>query len=306
MNNSVTWLLLLYTLPTKQNTERVAVWRKLKKFGAVPIKTSAYLLPDQPAHYERFQWLTQQIRDHSGDATLVRAREIEGMPNEKLVELFNQAREKEYQEVGKALRGIAGKGADPETASAELERLRRQFRQIREIDFFDNPAAQDVEMLFRRAEGGRSAKKPRPKLDAKSYRGKTWLTRRRPEIDRVGSAWLIRKFIDPGAKFLFAAAAPVNREAIPFDMLDAEFSHHGNDCTFETLAKRFAIQDKAVSRIGEMIHDADVEDSRFQRTECVGLDRVFKGWGKHGISDEEILARGFQCFDGLYTFLQRR
>src|SRR5438874_1987321 len=119
--NSTTWLLLLYSLPTKQNTERVAVWRKFKKFGAVQIKTSTYLLPDQPAQYEHFQWLAQQIRDYGGDATLVRAPEIEGMPDEKLVELFNRAREKEYREVSKALQAIVGRGkkADPEAVAAE-------------------------------------------------------------------------------------------------------------------------------------------------------------------------------------------
>jgi len=89
-------------------------------------------------------------------------------------------------------------------------------------------------------------------------------------------------------------------------MLDAEFSHHGNNCTFETLAKRFAISDKAVAKIGEMIHDADLGDARFQRVECVGIDRVLKGWAKEGVRDEEIMRRGFECFDALYAFLQRR
>ena len=140
----------------------------------------------------------------------------------------------------------------------------------------------------------------------KEYREKTWLTRPRPEIDRVGSAWLISKFIDPKAKFVFAPTAQAVPEAIPFDMLDAEFSHHGNNCTFETLTKRFAVSDKAVVKIGEMIHDADLDDARFQRVECVGIDRVLKGWAKEGLPDEEILRRGFECFDALYAFLQRR
>jgi hypothetical protein len=140
----------------------------------------------------------------------------------------------------------------------------------------------------------------------KPYREKTWLTRPRPEIDRVGSAWLISKFIDPKATFVFAPTAQAVPEAIPFDMLDAEFSHHGNCCTFETLTKRFAILDKAVAKIGEMIHDADLDDARFQRVECVGIDRVLKGWAKEGLPDEQILRRGFECFDALYAFLQRR
>ena len=122
----------------------------------------------------------------------------------------------------------------------------------------------------------------------------------------MGSAWLISKFIDPKAKFVFAPTAQAIPEAIPFDMLDAEFSHHGNCCTFETFTKRFAISDKAVAKIGEMIHDADLDDAKFQRVECVGIDRVFKGWAKEGLPDEQILRRGFECFDALYSFLQRR
>jgi hypothetical protein len=303
---ATSWLLLLYSLPTRKKTERVAVWRRFKKIGAIQIKTSTYLLPDNPPQYEHFQWLAQQIRDFGGDATLVRVQEIEGMPNEKLVALFNRTRDDEYGAIKKTLNAFLARNrkADPETSVAELERLTRQFRSIREIDFFESARGQDVQMLLRRAEG--APKKTLPRLDPKNYRGKTWLTRPRPEIDRVGSAWLIRRFIDPRAKFAFAATVPSNREILPFDMVDVEFSHHGDCCTFETLIRRFGIEDKAIRKIAEMIHDADLEDEKFQRVEAVGIDRVLKGWAKEGLPDKEILRRGFECFDALYAFLQRR
>jgi len=195
--------------------------------------------------------------------------------------------------------------SDAAAAATELERFTRQFRELRQIDFFDSARGHDVAMLLRRAEGPKSSRKLQT-LDAKQYREKTWLTRPRPEIDRVGSAWLISKFIDPKAKFVFTPTAQSVPDAIPFDMLDAEFSHHGNNCTFETLSKRFAIADKAVVNIGEMIHDADLDDARFQRVEGVGIDRVLKGWAKQGLRDEDILRRGFECFDALYSFLQKR
>jgi len=301
------WLLLLFSLPTNRNTERVAVWRRLKKMGAVQIKTSTYLLPDESAQYEQFQWLAQQIRDYGGDSTLVRAQEIEGLTKEKVIAMFNDARAKDYAELRKSLQGFIGrrKKIDAEIAGAELERLTRQFREIREVDFFDSARGHDVAMLLRRAEG-RSTARQLAVLDAKQYQNKTWLTRPRPEIDRVGSAWLISKFIDRKPKFVFAPSANAVPGAIPFDMLDAEFSHHGNCCTFETLIRRFAIADKVVAKIGEMIHDADLDDARFQRIEAVGIDRVLKGWAKDGLPDEEILRRGFECFDALYAFLQRR
>ena len=304
---ATSWLLLLYSLPSGQKTERVAIWRRLKKMGAVQIKTSTYLLPDETAQYEQFQWLAQQIRDYGGDSTLVRANEIEGLTRENVVAMFNNARAKDYVELRKSLQGFIArrKRVDAEEAAAELERVTRQFREIRAVDFFDSPRGHDVAMLLQRAEGPKRARQLE-KLDVKHYQGKTWLTRPRPEIDRVGSAWLISKFIDRKPKFVFAPKADAVPDAIPFDMLDAQFSHHGNYCTFETLTKRFAISDKSVAKIGEMIHDADLDDARFQRVEAVGIDRVLKGWAKEGLPDEEILRRGFECFDALYAFLQRR
>jgi hypothetical protein len=305
--HATSWLLLLYSLPTRQKTERVAVWRRFKKIGAIQIKTSTYLLPDESAQYEQFQWLAQQIRDYGGESTLVRAQEIEGLTKEKVIAMFNDARARDYGELKKSLQKfIARRGkVHAEGAAAELDRLTRQVRDIREVDFFDSPRGHDLEMLLRRAEGPRRLRRLQI-LTAKQYQGKTWLTRPRPEIDRVGSAWLISKFIDRKPKFVFALTAEAVPDAIPFDMLDAEFSHHGNYCTFETLIRRFAISDKSLAKIGEMIHDADLDDARFQRVEAVGIDRVLKGWAKEGLPDKEILRRGFECFDALYAFLQRR
>src|SRR5438093_8396129 len=150
---AVAWLLLLFSLPTNRNTERVAVWRRLKKMGAVQIKTSTYLLPDEPAQYEQFQWLAQQIRDYKGDSTLVRVQEIEGLSREKVITMFNDARAKDYVELRKSLQGFIGrrKKMDAETASPELERLTRPFREIREVDFFDSAREHDIAMLLRRA-----------------------------------------------------------------------------------------------------------------------------------------------------------
>jgi len=284
---ATSWLLLLFSLPTNRNTERVAVWRRLKKMGAVQIKTSTYLLPDEPAQYEQFQWLAQQIRDYGGGFTLVRAEEIEGLAREKVIAMFNEARAKVYAELRKSLQGFIArrKKIDGELAAAELERFTRQFREIRAVDFFDSARGHDVAMLLRRAEGPKRAGQLQI-LDAKQYQAKTWLTRPRPEIDRVGSAWLISKIIDRKSKFVFASSADAVANAIPFDMLDAEFSHHGNNCTLETLIKRFAITDKAIAKIGEMVHDADLDDAKFQRVEAIGIDRVLKGWAKEGLHDE--------------------
>jgi hypothetical protein len=305
-----TWLLLLYALPTKRTSARVNLWRKLKRFGAVQLKTSAYVLPDDPVQYERLQWLSEEVRSAGGDASVLRVTEIEGMDREAIIQMFNQARKADYDELSRACRGVMGgarRGGKAEVA-AELERQHRRFSEILEIDYFKSPAADDARMALKRLEkvlgpGKKTALVQR--LSAGKFAGRRWLTRPRPGIDRAGSAWLIRKFIDAKARFVFASAPSGDGEAIPFDMADVEFSHHGDDCTFETLVKRFGIADRAVLKMAEMVHDADLEDGKFQRCECLGINSVLAGWERAGLSDGELLAKGMECFEGLYRSLQK-
>jgi hypothetical protein len=305
-----TWLLLLYALPMKRTSARVNLWRKLKKFGAVQLKTSAYVLPDSPTQYERFQWLATQIKDAGGEATLIRVAEIEGMSSAEMVGMFNDARAMEYKELAAACRETLAqrkRGEDGELVT-ELERHQRRFREIRETDYFSSPGVHDAQVLLERVEkllAPRRGVAAAAKLDAGKFVGKTWLTRPRPGIDRAGSAWLIRKFIDPKARFVFGMEPAKQPKALPFDMADAEFSHHGDDCTFETLVKRFGIADKAVLRMAEMVHDADLEDGKFQRCECIGVNSVLSGWARSGLSDGELLSKGIECFEGLYRELTK-
>jgi len=300
------WLLLLVRLPATHSAERVAIWRKLKKSGAIQVQTSTYILPDDPPRYETFQWLTQHIRDTGGDATLVRVKEIEGLSNERLIELFNAARTKEYISLREMLRPLMASSTRTSNSDGRLDRIRKQFREIRETDFFGSPKAKDLETILRKLEETQPRSKTQPRLERRDFRDKVWLTRPRPEIDRVGSAWLISKFIDPKAKFVFRNKRGPNQRVLTFDMMEGDFSHDGDDCTFETLIRRFGIQDRTVCKIAEMVHDADLDDDKFQRTECIGIDRVLKGWAKEGLSDQEILRRGFECFDALHLFLQPR
>src|SRR5260221_12458757 len=139
---TMSWRVLLYALPTARGTTRVSLWRKLKKFGAMPLKTSAYVLPDEAAHYERFQWLAKRVRDDGGEATLIRAKEIEGLPHEKVMQLFNDERGRDYEQITGSVREFFGRNKRhrTESAGAELEKLERRFREIQEIDYFDCPA----------------------------------------------------------------------------------------------------------------------------------------------------------------------
>jgi hypothetical protein len=307
-----TWLLLLFNLPTKHSSYRVKVWRRLKKFGAIQLKTSTYVLPDEPAHYERFQWLAKEIVDNGGEAVLVRVKDIEGMPYPALVAMFNEARARDYDEVAEPLtlllKNTTDRRTSPEIFSGQLQKLRQRFQEIYDIDFFQSSPGEDLERLFQKAESLESnkvASERKERLRAEDYQGKTWITRPGPEIDRAGSAWLIRKFIDPQAKFGFANSPSETPEAIPYDMFEVEFSHHGDCCTFETLIERFGIRERAVLRMAEIIHDADLEDDKFHRVEGFGIDQILKGWAKQCLSDEEILLRGFQCLDGLHAQFRR-
>jgi hypothetical protein len=310
------WLLFLYTLPAKNPAARVGLWRKLRKTGACALKISAYVLPDEPAHHERFQWLAKQVRDAGGEATLARVSSIEGLSADELAGRFNEARAEDYAEVTRALADILktrAKRLAPEAADA-VARLRRRFQEVREIDYFGCPAAHDAERLLARAEeradptaaAATARATDGGALKTKDYAGRVWLTRPAPEIDRVGSAWLIRRFIDPRAEFVFAREARERPDAVPYDMSEGDFTHHGDDCTFETLLKRFAIADAGATRIGQMIHDADLEDEKFGRPECAGFDLVFKGWARLGLPDAEILEKGFICFEALHTALSGR
>jgi hypothetical protein len=299
------WLLFLYQLPTGRSAVRLRLWRHLRRTGAVAFKSSTYLLPDTSEHHERLQWLVQQARADGADATILRVREIEGLKDEEIIHLFHEARAQDYAPVLAALRGSAKRTGRPRKLDAtELEKLNRQCEDIRRIDFFDSPAGAEVrhELASQSESGKASAKRV---LDARRFRGRTWLTRPRPHIDRAASAWLIRRFIDPKARFVFAAKPSEHPDALPFDMFEGDFTHHGADCTFETLLKRFGLREKALRQIAEMVHEADVGDGKFPAVEALGLDLVFKGWGRTGMTDNEILERAAVCFDGLYQQLRK-
>src|SRR5512133_920840 len=303
-----TWLLLLYALPTRQNTERVNLWRKLKKFGAVALQTSGYVLPDEPAQFERFQWLSKKIREAGGEATLIRVAEIDGMSNEQVMAMFNRSRAFEYKELAAACRETLSAKQSAEDIAAEIAKHQRRFQEIRAVDYFNSPGVHDAQIMLQKAEkmlARGSIPSPAKRADPKAFVGKTWLTRPRPGIDRAGSAWLVRRFIDPKAKFIFGMEPAKWPQAVAFDMGDVEFSHHGDDCTFETLVKRFGITDKAVLRMAEMVHDADLEDEKFHRHECIGINAVLTGWARTNISDSDLLEKGIECFEGLYRGVRK-
>ncbi len=303
--SSVAWLLLAFTLPTKRASQRVEVWRKLQRYGTVPLGNSGYLLPSNEMNEERFQWLATAIRKYGGDASIVHVQGIDNISTPQLIGRFAEARAQEYQEL---IRQIDEFSALPlqKRAVGRLSRLRSRFQEIVEVDFFESPLQKRAAELLAKADAARVAtQKPEtPKVNPRDYKSRVWVTRPRPGVDRSASAWLIRCFIDSKARFAFAPEETVPQASVPFDMFhERGFGHRGDDCTFETLTKEFRIPDRRVKIISEIIHDADLADQKFGRKEGYGIDEVLKGWARQGISDQDLLDRGMQLIEGLYHSL---
>jgi hypothetical protein len=307
-------LLLLVGLPPAPSSLRVRVWRRLKTLGAVPLKRSAYLLPDTPERYEDFQWLAQEVQRDGGDATLIRVRQIENMTAADVLRLFHEPRDHDYRQLAARYRKVL-QGLDKKSTSArrqeELARIAKDHQRIRDIDFFDAPGGAEVRRLeeaiamrTRRPETPR--REPAATLDLTKLRGRRWVTRPRPHIDRIASAWLIKRFIDPAAKFVFAPPADFPQDAIPFDAPGVELSHQGEDCTFETLIKRARLRDRRLTRLAELVHEADLRDGKYPHEEARGIDVAVRALLAASEDDKQVLAQGMALFEGLYATTPRK
>jgi hypothetical protein len=291
------WLLLVFSLPARRASQRVEIWRKLQRYGTVALKSSGHVLPNTAMNQERMEWLASAIRTYKGQASVAQVQEFDDLPAKRLKELFVTARSGDYDKLFAQLKSFRSS----HVPLGRLNRLRRQFEEIVAIDFFSSPARSRVENLLARADEP-EVKSRRNKKRAE-YTQRVWITRPRPGIDRVSSAWLIRMFIDHKARFVFGESN-AHPDAIPFDMFIAEgFGHRRGDCTFETLCKEFAIRDPRVKHLAQIIHDADLNDEKFGRPEGQALDTILNGWESQKLTDEQLLQRGMELIDGLYNGL---
>ena len=268
------------------------------------LRSSGYVLPNSTINQERMEWLATAIRTYKGQASVVQVQGFDDLPAEQLKRLFVEARSRDYQKLTHEVKRLL---ALPQARrpAGRLNRVRRRFLEVLDIDFFENPSRTRLEKLFAQSDESETAESRRDKKQkSREYLNRVWITRPRPGIDRVSSAWLIRRFIDPKARFVFGTEPSIYPDAIPFDMFCPEgFGHRGEDCTFETLYKQFAIRDSKVKRIAQIIHDADLGDDKFGRIEGQGLDRVLNGWAKQDLPDDELLQRGTELIEGLYESL---
>lgn len=294
------WLLLIFSLPSKRGSERVGIWRKLQKYGTLSLRNSGYVLPNSPTNQERFEWLAASIRGFKGEASVLQVRSIDDLPNEALKDRFRDERKPDYATFIREVQALKHSNSG---FSAQLTRLKRRLNEIIEIDFFESPLRGKAQEALLRAERPAvpAARAGKGLVSKEDYQNRLWLTRPRPGIDRTASGWLIKRFIDRKAVFIFDSDARAHPEAIPFDMYQSGgFGHEGDSCTFENLCIRFGIRDKKVALIAKAIHDADIEDDKYGRQEGIVINQVLKGWATQGINDEELMRRGMDVIEAFY------
>jgi len=307
------WLLLLFFLPARRAHARVQAWRRLQRIGAVLLRNSAYALPHSPESREDFEWIKREIVAAGGEALVLVARAPDQAATDDLVGAFRAARGRDFAALSAAASAMLKKAPAPRAGRRHraliqgVRRLRERYHDTVRRDFFGAPERDEVETLLATLEqrtGRTRTMEPSSDTRAKiaDYHRKVWLTRPRPGVDRMSSAWLIRRFIDRQATFVFGD--PVKRPgAIPFDTFEAEFGHHGAHCTFETICTRFGIEDDAVRRIGRIVHDLDLKETTFRDLEAATIGRLVEGLRRARHDDDALLASGIELFEALYQSL---
>jgi hypothetical protein len=295
----------------------VKIGRRLQKLGAIAVKNSVYALPKSEGAREDLEWVAHEITADGGEASLCESRFIGGLTDEAIEQQFRFSRQRDYLElvkearrlveaVSKAERLPAKRRAQVETA---LERLGKRSDEVVAIDFFGAPGRAELDSLLRAAEDKLHPPRARdpqntPDLPSlRSVRGRTWVTRKGIHVDRIASAWLIRRFIDADAKFKYVEAKgyiPVTGE-LRFDMFDAEFTHVGDRCSFEVLVERMGLDDPALVAIAELIHDLDLRDDKFGRAEAPGVRSAIDGICTVARDDTQRIAAATPMLDGLHS-----
>jgi hypothetical protein len=313
------WLLLIHQIPPRPNYLRVKIGRRLQKIGAVAVKNSVYALPNGDHAQEQFAWVAREIGEGGGDTSICESSFVGEKSNDAIEELFKEARARDFAELAaeaedleKSFRRRKRLAADERSEIvAGVARLRRRLAEILELDFFGASGREQVEDLLGAIEARLAPAREETRADPlrpPAMRRRTWVTRKGVHVDRIASAWLIRRFIDPEATFKFVPGKgyPPEPGELRFDMFEAEYTHEGDRCTFEVLLHRFGLIDGALAPIGEVVHDIDIRDGKFGRPEVAGVERLVTGVAAGNGDDEGRIAAGSVLFDSLYEAFKRR
>ncbi|MEO5818914.1 MAG: chromate resistance protein ChrB domain-containing protein [Vicinamibacteraceae bacterium] len=306
----------MHQLPTSPSNLRVKTWRRMQQLGAIALKQAVYVLPDSPSAREDFEWLKTEVEGAGGEASVFAAASVDAWSDDGLTEEFRRDRQAAYTALAEELEAHIRRRVRPRRRqqtstppARALAAVRERLAALERIDFFGSAGRDRVVALLTRLEErpvtSATAPGAAPK-DRRQYQGRLWVTRPRPGVDRMSSAWLIRRFIDPDARFGFVAdndAAP--RDAVPFDMFGVEFTHRDDRCTFETLCLDFALDAQALRHVAAIVHDLDLKDARFNAPEAPAVGLLIDGLQLAHADDADLLSHGIVLFEALYRATER-
>ncbi|MBF0465679.1 MAG: chromate resistance protein [Nitrospirae bacterium] len=325
LQNKRSWLLFFYTVSASPVNNRVKIWRRLAKAGAIQFKHSVYVLPYSEEHYEFFQWLLSEVDSIGGDSGFVAVEKFENIKDGEVIALFNTAREGDYEKIEKYLEETdrnfvnAKMSSNPAGINSfhkiyeRLNKLTNEYEEVKKIDFFSLCEKKTIEARLNELKEAvvfhlnpASVEKTKKIVLRKigDYCGKRWVTRKRPYIDRLSSIWLIRRFIDKDAVIAFEEESEMDLSSssnnVYFDVVGGEFTHIGDDCTFEVLVKSFGIKDGVVKHIAEIIHEIDMKDGKYRSVETAGVEKILNGMRSRIKSDMDIVSKATEIFNFLY------
>ncbi|MBP6830389.1 MAG: chromate resistance protein [Deltaproteobacteria bacterium] len=307
------WLLLIHQIPKSPAYLRAKVGKQLARVGAVAVKNSVYVLPRANGTLEDFQWIARELHSAGAEVTVFEAAVVDGLTDAEIEERFRVAIAPEFDALrDEAAVGVKAlkkqrRGTEP---GVDVSRLRKRLDELTAIDFFAAPAAKEA--AARVAECERLAAPDSPlalaPVDRAALVGRTWATRKGIHVDRIATAWLIRRFLDADARFLWLGKdeAPTAPDVLRFDTFGGEFTHEGDRCSFEVLAARAGLDGAGVRAVGEIIHDLDLKDAKFNRPETAGVGALINGvcWTHAG--DDDRLRAGCALLDALHVSLARQ
>ncbi len=315
------WFLLIHQIPAKPTYFRAKIWRRLQQIGAVPVKQAAYAMPKNDQAYEDLTWIVKEIVSGGGEAILLEARFQEGLDDTQVVNLFCEARKRDYERIATEAHELltscqqndSGMSSGLLEYKTGLAKLRKTFAGVTTIDFFPIPERGKVEAALADLETILQQKSIRPseikaQANTEGVKGKTWVTRANVYVDRMASAWLIQRYVDATAAFKFvhhSHYAPGTDE-IRFDMPAGDFTHEGELCTFEVLARRFGDSDPDLEQIARIIHDIDLKDDAFSLPETDGIHALFDGIVAAEGDDLARIQQTAIVLDGLLAFFKNR
>lgn len=324
--NELQWLLFLYSIPANPVNNRVKIWRKLQKAGAVQLKGGVYILPAREEFHEALQWLLAELPGLQGEGLLVKTDTIEPLGQADIIALFHQQCQHQYQEVATKIDEFFGRitnlrkgGRDKKSSSLfkQFAKMQADFQEIQQRDFFQSPMGKDLALQIAAlrkklaellaVEQGEMGSLPATWTNGRrftSYSGLTWITRPRPFVDRMACAWLIRRFIDDKAAFAFRdehqLREPLAELEVVYDVRNGDFTHIEEFCTFEVLIKSFDLVDQGLEVLAKIVHDIDIKDGKFATAEASGIEMIIKGIRNKNLPDIEALEQGMAIFESLY------